>query len=271
MTSTTSVDGPPPPDLQIRRLSTRAWDALCVAAEATQRPDPDVIATLTEAGLTTVDGRLDTRWLSLAADYVSTLLAVEVTSHFAGQIFRTQLALGPANTTVTRRCITEMVDGVEREAGYDDQLEIAVSSGHPWLLVERLLPPLAPLHAPWRDTPPSRVTPLNVDADTSSRVASWLAQHPGEDAAAALAAVGTPAVRDLVEAEAHTVYQFNWGGPRPGSAAAWYAASEAHLYRATFRADAPFAEVNPGDLGVSFHRHLMMALTELEAARGDLA
>lgn len=268
---TSSTPSPPPPDLQIRRLSTRAWDALCVAAEATQRPAPEVIATVTEAGLTTPDGRLDTRWLSLTADYLSALLAVEVTSHFDGQIFRTHLALGPTNTAVTRRCVTDVVDGVERETGYDDQLEIAVSSGHPWPLVERLLPPLPPLHAPLRDTPPSRVRPIAVTADTPSRVQAWLAEHPQADAAAALAAVGTPAVRDLVDARAHTVYQFNWGGPRPGSTAAWYAASETHLYRATFRADAPFAEVNPGDLGVSFHRHLTIALTELDAARRDLA
>lgn len=256
-----------PDAVHATRLPLAVWNAACraVGGDAPGLNDDDW-QHLAQAGIASAPGTLDERWRGLIASYLDTDVSFRVVATYNGLLYRSSLALGAGNVCVLQRYKTEtQPDGSRLAVAHDDLVEVAATTGHPWLLLSRVIPPLGTLTAPAHQTSAASATPVRLDDATRERVKTQLAATPDADVAEVLAAA-SDTVADVLSADAMVTYVMTAGsGENPVIGAAWYLASAERVYRATFGGDPAWEEVRPGDLAFTFEWHLLGAQTAVGA------
>ena len=257
-------------EVRTRRVHLTAWNAACRAVGGdSEGLAEDDWALLIAEGLASTPSTLNTRWHGLIASYLNTRLSVRCAAAFSGQLHRATMAVGPASVCVLeRRRIETQSDGSLLAVERDELLEVSVTLGQPWLLMQRFVPPLETLRAPARETSRRSAKPVALAEATRERLRRIIAENPDSDPIALLNQHGSDEIRDLLAVDDATVAYLMTAatGERAVLGAGWYNASPRQLFRATFRADPPWEEVRPGDLAFSFQWHLMGALDALGVA-----
>jgi hypothetical protein len=252
-----------PAPVQAARVPLAAWNAACLAVGGDAGSVPDAAwQQLADAGLASEPGVLDERWADLIARYLATPISLSCVAQYNGLQYRSSIAIGTASVCVLERFKLEQgPDGSWSPTARDADLEVSATLGDPWLLLRRVIPPLAPLQAPAHQTASHNAVPVRVDEALGERIAGIVAERPDANVADVLRREGDAALQELFAAdEAGVAYVLIAATPeRPLVAQAWYAASQDALFRATFAADPPFEKVRPGDLAFTFLWHLLGA------------
>lgn len=257
------------PAIHAVRLPLAAWNAACRRVGGDEAPLTDAnVTALVASGLAGEDGVVKERWAGLIASYLDAPSSVRASATYGNLLYRASVALGQASICVLERFTTRADDqgGVET-IQRDDDLEISVTTGHPWTLLRRVLPPLDNLRASSRQTAPGNAAPVSVPEPILAWAQEQCRTHPADQVLEALQRRSSGRLHDLLQADDASV-SYVWTtqtsrGPHLGLA--WYLASPDHLFRATFSDDHPFEEVNPGDLAFTFDWHLLGALDALAA------
>ena len=257
------------PSIHATRLPLRAWNSACRLVGGDPIPlDEDDRAALTASPLVAEGTTLDDRWSGLIASYLGSPSSVRISASHGGLLYRTSLALGVANVCVLERFTTRPTSaGGLATVNRDDHLEVSVTTGHPWTLLRRVLPPLANLRADSRQTSSRTATPVQIPDAVLAWAQEQCLTHPSEQVLATLRERSSGRLHDFLSADGASVsYAWTTQTPRgPSLALAWYVASPEHLFRATFAEDHPFEEVHAGDLAFTFDWHLLGALDALGA------
>ena len=173
------------PEVRARRIARPLWNLACraVGGDADSLTADDWGA-LIAGGLATGPDQIAEGWQGLIESYLNTPVAFRVVSTYQGLLYEASLAIGPASVCVLERFKTRPgPDGGERPVAHDEQLEVAATTGHPLLLLQRVLPPAAELRAPALQTSAINAVPVTLDPATGERLAAVLAANPDADAA----------------------------------------------------------------------------------------
>ena len=257
------------PEVRARRIARPLWNLACRAVGGdADSLTADGWGALIPGGLATGPDQIAEGWQGLIESYLNTPVAFRVVSTYQGLLYEASLAIGPASVCVLERFKTRPgPDGGERPVAHDEQLEVAATTGHPLLLLQRVLPPAAELRVPALQTSAINAVPVTLDPATGERLAAVLAANPDADAAELARQVTGSLAALLAPGEAQVAFTLTAQvASGPMLAGAWYVASQGRLFRATFAEGPPFEEVRPGDLAFTFDWQLRGAMDALGAA-----
>ena len=258
-----------PAEVRAVRVARATWNAACEAVGG----DPDQLtlkdwAALEDAGIATAGREFDANWRGLITSYLDAPIALRVASTYAGMTYEAAVAVAPASLCVLERHRTVPgTDGGPATLERDDLLEVSMTAGHPWQLVERVLPPLEILRAPAQQTSHLSAKPITIDPATQARLTALLAQDPGADIVEQVKRNATgPVTEFLAPKDGQVAFLVTSRGAEVNVlSGAWYVASEEHLFRC-FIGDSPWEEVAAGDLAFSVTYQLMGAADRFIAA-----
>lgn len=258
-------------ELVAHRITIDAWNALCFATgPGGPEPGPPLDWNeLTEAGIATEPGTLEPLWERLLDAWANSPVVFRITSTYRDLAYEAVLAVGALNVCVLKRSRIEAAGATLRKVAHDPYLEVAVTAGHPWRLVRRVLPPLETLRATPKQSPASQTFPLTLSDQTRADVIAACTAGTELSTAEALRSAGIPPhINAALDAEASTSWLLTVAaGETVGVGLGSYMASGEHLYRATFGTQVAWDEVRPGDLGYCFEFHLLGAMDALRRTK----
>lgn len=250
------------PEVLARHISKAVWNAACHAANgAPEQVTDEGWQALIDAGLAVAPGVLEEHWAGLIEGYLNSPITVRATATYDQTAADISMSVGRASVCVIERSQLGLdADGAAGIVATDPLLDVAMTTGHPWLLLRRGVPPLATLQAAPQQTTAATAKPVSLDPATRASLAAYLAEHPDGDLVAAVRASGDERVRELLAADgAMFTFFFAMATDPVATGRALYIGTPEHLYRATSDDDAPWEEVAAGDLAFSFQWFLMGA------------
>lgn len=234
------------PAVRVGLIRAVAWSGAVAQLRGTVPADDDLRLEWEGAGLITPEGEIVTDWARALRVTQDSVNGAQVVSTFDGVAFSATLfRLDDDLVCVTARATQDETGSID---AVHPLLEVALGpASDPWLLLRRVLPPLAELRADPRETGPGEAAPLSLNG---VEIPEHLRSDPARGAAEVTQLPTLPAaVADAVDPRA-TVFAYTLrgdGGRAQQSNRAW-ALGKKDLYRVE-PDTAQVLRVPAGDLG----------------------